>query len=441
MTKLKDVRLLDVLPDSIASDPSMAAIAYAIQPLLTETIENANAGDLWARVNELTSGQLDHLAWQYDSAVWRDSWPLSLKRQVILGVLLEKTKRGTVWAIKQAVSALGSAVDVKTWFEMDPMGQPGTFDVQISVGQVPGQSSADSQRDLRAAIDEAKAFRSHYTLTLAEQFESAVGLYGAARPMVYVKLRAEGEESEPVPSVRPLTLTFENRARFYWDSSALSSVEVDWGDGAGYEAQDVQAGSASITYGDNDPKTVRVLIEANEGKHAEICPDCRYATAFVDFGTQIVGMGDLNAGWFPQEAAFKITITSWPNELPSQLTRANALFAFATFTEAPDWDYSNVVNGYGMLAYCNNLTSFTGDLSSLVVGDLMFGGCVSLTAVNITMTGALEQADQMFGGCMSFNQDISDWCVPLIPSKPAGFDAGAGFANQPELQPQWGEPC
>lgn len=198
MIDLKDVRLLDVLPDSIASDPSMAAIAYAIQPLLTETIENANAGDLWGRVNKLTSGQLDHLAWQYDSAVWRDSWPLSLKRQVILGVLLEKTKRGTVWAIKQAVSSLGGAVDVKTWFEMDPMGEPGTFDVQISVGQVPGQSSADSQRDLRAAIDEAKAFRSHYTLTLAEQLSAVAGLYGAVRPLVYRKLHATAAGPDPV---------------------------------------------------------------------------------------------------------------------------------------------------------------------------------------------------------------------------------------------------
>src|SRR5699024_3425646 len=86
----------------------------------------------------------------------------------------------------------------------------------------------------------------------------------------------------------PLTLTFENPSGCCLAPCALSSVEIDWDDGACYQAQDVQDGEASITYGDNDPKTVRVLIEANEGEHAEICPDCQYATAINDSGTQIV---------------------------------------------------------------------------------------------------------------------------------------------------------
>ncbi len=322
----------------------------------------------------------------------------------------------------------------------------------------------------------------------------------------------EWAEQEVVAD-NPLTLTFENQAGFYWDPNALSSVDIDWGDGAGYQAQNVQAGAASMVYGDSDPKTVRVLIEAHEGKYAEICPDCQYATAINDFGTQIVGLGNPMDGWIPMDdpsVIMKTTITSWPNELPPQLTRAHALCAFATFTEAPDWDYSNIVNGDSMFSgcadltsftsdlnslvngdsmfaecagltsftsdlsslvngdymfsgcsslttfasdlsslvngdymfdYCPNLTTFTSDLSSLVNGYRMFGDCSSLTEVNATMTGALEQADFMFAGCESFSQDISDWCVPLIPSKPAGFGAGAGFENQPELQPQWGEPC
>src|SRR5699024_4050420 len=136
----------------------------------------------------------------------------------------------------------------------------------------------------------------------------------------------------------------------YGDPIALATVELDWGDGAGYQAQDVQDGEASITYGDNDPKTVRVLIEANEGEHAEICPDCQYATAINDFGTQIVGFGSPEDGWIPQDpdVFFKTTITTWPDELPPQLTRATLLCAVATFAEAPDWDYSNIVSGQAM---------------------------------------------------------------------------------------------
>src|SRR5699024_12824928 len=104
-------------------------------------------------------------------------------------------------------------------------------------------------------------------------------------------------------------------------------------------------------------------------------------------------------------------------------------------------DLSGLVSGEMMFGSCENLTSFTSDLSSLEYGGSMFSNCPSLTTVNATMTGTLENANYMFEGCTAFSQDISDWCVPLIPLKPFGFDAGAGFENQPELQPQWGEPC
>src|SRR5699024_6250980 len=39
-------------------------------------------------------------------------------------------------------------------------------------------------------------------------------------------------EPAPVPADDPLTLTFEGQAGFYWDPNALSSVVIDWGDGA-----------------------------------------------------------------------------------------------------------------------------------------------------------------------------------------------------------------
>jgi hypothetical protein len=42
----------------------------------------------------------------------------------------------------------------------------------------------------------------------------------------------------------------------------------------------------------------------------------------------------------------------------------------------------------------------------------------------------------MFGSCINFNQDLSTWCVQLIPSTPLSFSLGAVSWVLP--QPIWG---
>jgi hypothetical protein len=44
--------------------------------------------------------------------------------------------------------------------------------------------------------------------------------------------------------------------------------------------------------------------------------------------------------------------------------------------------------------------------------------------------------NSMFRGAASFNQDLSRWCVTLIPSTPTWFDAGATSWTLPK--PVWG---
>ena len=52
-------------------------------------------------------------------------------------------------------------------------------------------------------------------------------------------------------------------------------------------------------------------------------------------------------------------------------------------------------------------------------------------------TSNVTNMDYMFTQNTSFNQDLSQWCVPLIPSKPEGFDYLA-FQFRPAKHPVWG---
>jgi len=44
----------------------------------------------------------------------------------------------------------------------------------------------------------------------------------------------------------------------------------------------------------------------------------------------------------------------------------------------------------------------------------------------------------MFCDASAFNQNLSGWCVTLIPSKPSGFDDGATSWTDPNWRPVWG---
>jgi hypothetical protein len=45
----------------------------------------------------------------------------------------------------------------------------------------------------------------------------------------------------------------------------------------------------------------------------------------------------------------------------------------------------------------------------------------------------------MFNTATSFNQNLSPWCVTLIPSLPSGFDTGA--TSWVLSRPNWGAVC
>jgi len=67
-----------------------------------------------------------------------------------------------------------------------------------------------------------------------------------------------------------------------------------------------------------------------------------------------------------------------------------------------------------------------------------FANCLNLVSVPGTSDGieAVTDMDGMFWDASAFNQDLSGWCVSVIPSKPVDFDDGADSWILP--RPVWG---
>jgi hypothetical protein len=106
-----------------------------------------------------------------------------------------------------------------------------------------------------------------------------------------------------------------------------------------------------------------------------------------------------------------------------------------------NWDVGNVVNMAGMF---QNASSFSWDLygwdvssvtnmNSMFKGASSFGFWLSIRNWNVS---SVTNMDEMFSNASIFNEDLSNWCVPLIDSLPVDFNLNGILDTS--YYPVWG---
>lgn len=181
MKTIEDVKLKDTMPESISSDKKVNAMNEVLDPRLQYLGSMVDLPSLYTNIDKLPSLALDHLAYQYDVTVWRDSWGIEVKRSVLKTALSDKRKKGTKAAVKQAVESIGVAASIVNWYETEPKGTPYTFKIYVALSQVAGTVTEEQQEDLIRLIDDAKSLRDSYDLILQTVLNGGVGTYGCMR--------------------------------------------------------------------------------------------------------------------------------------------------------------------------------------------------------------------------------------------------------------------
>lgn len=121
---------------------------------------------------------------------WNSAWPESVRRAVIAQSMEIHRRKGTVASVRKVVEAFGAAIALREWWQMEPRGEPHTFDLVLTVN--PLNSAPASARYIEEIIDEiarTKPVRSHFTFTQGLRAEGAIGVTGAARVVGYRRLR------------------------------------------------------------------------------------------------------------------------------------------------------------------------------------------------------------------------------------------------------------
>lgn len=141
---------------------------------LERALEGATARitDIPVRARDLANpdaapaNTLPWLAWGVSVDNWETTWTTRQKRDTIKASNSIHRYKGTIGAVREALSALGFSVSVQEWFSQSPQGAPYTFKLAVEIDQDP--VSLDGWDKLVAVVNNAKNLRSHLdTIELA----------------------------------------------------------------------------------------------------------------------------------------------------------------------------------------------------------------------------------------------------------------------------------
>jgi phage tail P2-like protein len=144
-------------PNSTALETALADAA-GLPALVPEIIT-----DLW-NTAACPAAHLPWLAWSLSVDEWDSAWNEATQRAVIAASVEIHRKKGTVGAVRKALSVLGHAGRLFEWWQDTPPGTPHTFRADIEIDH--RGIDIGAQIAIMRAIAAVKPARSHFTLRL-----------------------------------------------------------------------------------------------------------------------------------------------------------------------------------------------------------------------------------------------------------------------------------
>jgi phage tail P2-like protein len=126
--------------------------------------------------------QLPWLAWALSIDDWSADWPEQVKRTRVAIAIAVQRRKGTAKSVRDIVRAYGGSLVIREWWETEPKGEPHTFSLIIFGGRA---TTVDA---IIRDVERTKPLRSHFTFTQAIESDGAIGVVGAALPILARRL-------------------------------------------------------------------------------------------------------------------------------------------------------------------------------------------------------------------------------------------------------------
>ena len=125
MINLQASDFTSILPENLASQTEVQAIAYALGRQITAICAYADSARVYAAVSQIPENVLDVLAAELRTPAYDESYSISVKRTLVEGTLTFYMKMGTPYAVNKIIEAIFETGYIKEWF--DYSGEPYHF--------------------------------------------------------------------------------------------------------------------------------------------------------------------------------------------------------------------------------------------------------------------------------------------------------------------------
>lgn len=150
-----DVRLVDLLPESLKNDPDIIAASKAVDLSFSVVANAVNKALILPRIDQLESDVLDHVAYFFHVDFYDRSLDIETKRRLIKESVYIHQVKGTPAAVEILIETLFDEGVVEEWFDYG--GSPYRFRVVTSNQSVTQERAEEFIR----ALNTVKNARSH----------------------------------------------------------------------------------------------------------------------------------------------------------------------------------------------------------------------------------------------------------------------------------------
>ena len=133
MIKLTDARLTDALPKTLAEQPWVQALAEASRKMRRRVMTYADRTRLFCDIDEASEEALDALAVELQTPLYKNDYPLTVKRQTVKNSMLYYIRSGTRGAVEELLADIYQGAEVEEWFGYG--GEPNYFRVAIDISR------------------------------------------------------------------------------------------------------------------------------------------------------------------------------------------------------------------------------------------------------------------------------------------------------------------
>lgn len=149
MINFNNVSIMDLLPPNFQDDANIQASVEALNKQLDKITEKTKRISIYERLftNQLTSAEVDELAYQFHVDFYDPKLPLTQKQELVKKAIPFHRLKGTAGAVEDLIKILFGDGEVEEWFKYG--GEPGYYQVTTNNQAVTDEKAEEFIRSLR----------------------------------------------------------------------------------------------------------------------------------------------------------------------------------------------------------------------------------------------------------------------------------------------------